>query len=105
MDLSRAMVQEAQKLSRREQIAVDIHQADALHLPYADACFDAVVHYGAINQFGGGKWQAIDEMVRVTKCRRDDRHPRRGYRPGKDTTWWARRLMWRNASVCLAAAA
>ena len=52
MDLSQAMVHEAQRFARRKQMTLDIHQADALHLPYADACFDAVVHYGAINQFG-----------------------------------------------------
>ena len=97
MDLSHAMVHEAQKLARRQQMTLDIHQADALHLPYADACFDAVVHYGAINQFGDAKRQAIDEMVRVTKSGGTIVILDEGIEPGKDTTWWAKLLMWRNA--------
>jgi ubiquinone/menaquinone biosynthesis C-methylase UbiE len=96
MDLSQAMVQEAQKVARRKNIAVDIHQADALKLPYADACFDAVVHYGAINQFGAGKRQAIDEMVRVTKAGGTIVILDEGIEPGKEATWWARLLIWRN---------
>lgn len=44
MDLSRAMVRAAQRLARAQHIAVDIQQADALQLPYADNYFDAVVH-------------------------------------------------------------
>jgi SAM-dependent methyltransferase len=97
MDLSRAMVHEAQKLARRQNMTVDIHQADALNLPYADACFDAVVHYGAINQFGDDKRQAIDEMVRVTKLGGTIVILDEGIEPGKDATWWAKLLIRRNA--------
>jgi len=97
MDLSRAMVSEAQRLARRRKMTLDIHQADALNLPYTDACFDVVVHYGAINQFGDGKRQAIDEMVRVTKSGGTIVILDEGIEPGKDTTWWAKLLMWRNA--------
>jgi SAM-dependent methyltransferase len=96
MDLSRAMVQEARRFARRRNITVDIHQADALNLPYADACFDAVVHYGAINQLGDGKRQVVSEMVRVTKSGGTIVILDEGIEPGKETTWWAKLLTWRN---------
>jgi SAM-dependent methyltransferase len=96
MDLSRAMVQEARRFARRKNMTVDVHQADALNLPYADACFDAVVHYGAINQFAGGKKQAIDEMVRVTKSGGTIAILDEGIEPGKEMSCRAKLLTWRN---------
>ena len=67
MDLSKAMVHQARRFARRRQIKADIHQASAFQLPYANECFDALIHYGAINQFGDSKHQAMDEIIRVTK--------------------------------------
>ena len=96
MDLSRTMVQEARRFARRKNMMVDIHQADALNLPYADACFDAVVHYGAINQFENHQRRAINEMVRVTKSGGTIVILDEGIEPGKETTWWAKLLTWRN---------
>jgi SAM-dependent methyltransferase len=96
MDLSRAMVQETRRFARRKNMTVDIHQADALNLPYADACFDAVVHYGAINQFEDRQRQVIDEMVRVTKSGGTIAILDEGIKPGKKTTWWAKLLIRRN---------
>jgi ubiquinone/menaquinone biosynthesis C-methylase UbiE len=96
MDLSRAMVQQAWKLARGKNIEVDVHQTDALHLPYADACFDAVVHYGAINQFGDAKRQAIDEMVRVTKSGGTIAILDEGIEPRKRDSWRSKLLIWRN---------
>lgn len=66
-DLSMALVRGARNAARRRRIPADLHQADALALPYADGYFDAVVHSGAINQFGSAKRQAIEEMIRVTR--------------------------------------
>ena len=67
MDNSTAMVRRAQRLARRKRLPVDVHQAHAMRrLPYRDASFDAVLHVGAINQFGGGRRQAMDEILRVT---------------------------------------
>jgi ubiquinone/menaquinone biosynthesis C-methylase UbiE len=97
MDLSRGMVHEARKLASRRNITLDIHQADALSLPYANACFDAVVHYGAINQFGDGKKRAIDEMVRVTRAGGTIVILDEGIEPGKTAAWWAKLLIRRNA--------
>jgi SAM-dependent methyltransferase len=96
MDLSRAMAQEAQRFARCKKLTVDIHQADALNLPYADACFDAVVHYGAINQFEDRQRRVIDEMVRVTKSGGTIAILDEGIEPGKETTWWAKLLIRRN---------
>jgi len=95
MDLSRAMVQEAQRFARANHIAADIQQADALKLPYADNCFDAVVHYGAINQFDD-KRKAIDEMLRVTKRGGVIAILDEGIEPGKENTWRAKLLIWKN---------
>jgi SAM-dependent methyltransferase len=66
-DLSRALARRAREVARRRGIRADVHQADALALPYADGHFDAVLHSGAINQFGGAKRRALDEIVRVTR--------------------------------------
>jgi SAM-dependent methyltransferase len=67
MDLLPTMARRARDLARREGIAADVQQADALALPYADGHFDAVVHCGTLNQFGAGKRQAVDEILRVTR--------------------------------------
>ena len=97
MDLSRAMVQEARQLPTAKILHRHSSGRRPSSLPYADAYFDVVVHYGAINQFGGDKRQAIDEMVRVTKAGGTIVILDEGIEPGKDTTWWVRLLMWRNA--------
>jgi ubiquinone/menaquinone biosynthesis C-methylase UbiE len=97
MDLSRTMVLETQRFARRKHMTVDIHQADAFHLPYADACFDAVVHYGAINQFEDRQHQVISEIMRVTKSEGRVAILDEGIEPGKETSWWAKLLTWRNA--------
>ena len=95
MDLSRAMVHEARRFARAKHIAADIQRADALNLPYADNCFDAVVHYGAINQFDD-KRKAIDEMLRVTKPGGVIAVLDEGMAPGKENTWLAKLLVWKN---------
>lgn len=67
MDLSPEMVRASTRLARRRRLPVDVVRADAMQLPYPDDTFDAVVHTGAINQFGDGKQTAMDEILRVTK--------------------------------------
>jgi len=95
MDLSRTMVREAQRFARAKHIAADIQQADAFQLPYADNCFDAIVHYGAINQFDD-KRKAIDEMLRVAKPGGVIAILDEGIEPGKENTWLAKLLVWKN---------
>jgi SAM-dependent methyltransferase len=96
MDLSRAMARQARRFARRKRIEVDIHQADALSLPYADDCFDAVVHAGAVNQFGDGKRRVVAEMVRVTRPGGTITIIDEGIEPGRERAWWARLLIRRN---------
>jgi ubiquinone/menaquinone biosynthesis C-methylase UbiE len=67
VDLSGLVVGQARARARRRGLQVDVHQADALALPYADAVFDALIHFGAINQFAGDQKQAIDEILRVVR--------------------------------------
>jgi len=67
MDLSPFVLGRAAELARRRRIEVALHQADALALPYAERSFDAVVHYGALNQFAPNIAAAIAEIVRVTR--------------------------------------
>lgn len=94
-DLSRAMVRAARHFARAKGIAADIQRADALQLPYADNCFDAVVHCGAINQLAD-KRRVIDEMLRVTKPGGAITILDEGIEPGKENTWLAKLLVWRN---------
>ena len=67
MDLSPEMVRAATRLAKRRRLPVTVDQGDALALPYPDATFDAVLHTGAINQFGEQRQQAMDEILRVTR--------------------------------------
>ncbi len=97
MDLSGAMLREARKLAQRKGIRTDIHQADALTLPYADGYFDTVIHYGAINQFEDGKRQAVEEIVRVTKDGGTVVILDEGIRKERQTSLWARLLIARNS--------
>jgi len=96
MDLSKAMVHQARRFARRRQIKADIHQSSAFQLPYANECFDALIHYGAINQFGDSKHQAMDEIIRVTKPGGTIVILDEGIKPGNEDAWWARLLIWRN---------
>lgn len=96
MDLSGVVVHQARRFAQRQNIKVDIHQADAASLPYADDSFDAVIHYGAFNQFGDDKPEAMNEIVRVTKPGGTIVILDEGIEPGREHTWKARLLTWRN---------
>jgi ubiquinone/menaquinone biosynthesis C-methylase UbiE/uncharacterized protein YbaR (Trm112 family) len=67
MDLCRAMLRRARRWADRRHGRVEAHQADAAALPYADGVFAAVIHVGAINQFGDATHRAVAEMIRVTR--------------------------------------
>jgi SAM-dependent methyltransferase len=96
MDLSELVVHQARALLRRRHIDADIHQADASALPYADETFDAVVHYGAINQFGERTRLAIDEIVRVTRPGGVVTLLDEGLVEKRRASWWGRMLIWGN---------
>ncbi len=93
VDLSRLVVHQARAMARRRGIAVDIHQADAAALPYADDTFDTVVHYGAINQFGDRLQASVDEILRVTKPGGSIVLLDEGLAEARRGGWWGRLLM------------
>jgi ubiquinone/menaquinone biosynthesis C-methylase UbiE len=97
MDLSRAMLQRARGWAERRRAPVDLHQADAAALPYADAAFDAVIHVGAINQFGAAARGAVAEMIRVTRPGGTVAIVDEGLEPSRATTALGRLLVRRNA--------
>lgn len=96
MDLSGYGVACARRAARRLPVAADVHQADALALPYADATFDAVVHYGALNQLGPDIRTAIEEIVRVTRPGGLVVLLDEGLAEERRGGWWGRLLTWGN---------
>lgn len=67
LDLSGGMLTQCRRKLRRQRLAADLMAGEAAHLPFADGSFDAVLHFGGINEFGDKK-RAIDEMVRVARA-------------------------------------
>lgn len=94
MDLSDLVLRRAHAMTRRRGIAVDLHQADAFALPYADETFDAVVHYGAVSEFGARTKSAIDEIVRVTRPGGVVVLLDEGLEESRREGWWGRLLIW-----------
>jgi ubiquinone/menaquinone biosynthesis C-methylase UbiE/uncharacterized protein YbaR (Trm112 family) len=97
MDLSRAMLRRARRWAERRHGRVDAHQADAAALPYADGVFAAVIHVGAINQFGDATHRAVAEMIRVTRPGGMVAIVDEGLEPWRAKTPLGRLLVWRNA--------
>ena len=67
LDISPGMLRQCVKKSRRAGARVDLVEGEGSRLPFADGAFDAVLHFGGINQFDE-KQRAIEEMVRVAKA-------------------------------------
>ncbi len=64
LDISRPMLMAAR--GKRGTSHLDLVQADMLHLPFADGCFDKVVSVTAL-EFVAQARQAVDEMFRVVR--------------------------------------
>jgi SAM-dependent methyltransferase len=64
LDLSAGMLGVAQKRVSSLTCPVHLVRGDAVHLPFADGVFDAVLHFGGLNLFGD-RSRALAEMVRV----------------------------------------
>jgi ubiquinone/menaquinone biosynthesis C-methylase UbiE len=64
VDLSRAMLRECRR--RHSALGIELVQADAQHLPFADASFDALFHMGGVNLFNDPAG-ALAEFVRVVR--------------------------------------
>ncbi len=66
LDISTGMLRQCEKKVQRRGLSADLIEGEAAHLPLADDSFDAVLHFGGINEFDDIK-QAITEMMRVAK--------------------------------------
>lgn len=65
-DLSRGMLEVARERLREHASSMSFVQCNGSYLPFADGVFDAVFHFGGINEFSE-KERAIAEMARVAK--------------------------------------
>jgi ubiquinone/menaquinone biosynthesis C-methylase UbiE len=97
MDLSREMLRRGRRWAERRRVRVDLQQAEADALPYADGFFDAVVHVGAINQFGEATHRGVAEMIRVTRAGGVVAIVDEGLEPARAQTLLGRLLIRRNA--------
>lgn len=66
LDISRGMLGECRKKITRRGLSADLIEGEAAHLPFPDNAFDAVLHFGGINEFDDKKG-AVEEMTRVAK--------------------------------------
>lgn len=66
LDISSGMLRQCEKKIQRKGLTAALVEGEAAHLPFRYEAFDAVLHFGGINEFSEKK-QAIDEMVRVAK--------------------------------------
>lgn len=66
LDISSGMLRQCEKKLKRKGLNATLIEGEAAHLPFPDEGFDAVLHFGGVNEFSEKK-QAIDEMVRVAK--------------------------------------
>jgi ubiquinone/menaquinone biosynthesis C-methylase UbiE len=66
LDFSPAMLTHAQEKLVACNTSAEYILGNAAYLPFADATFDAVFHFGGLNTFGDKK-KALAEMTRVTR--------------------------------------
>jgi ubiquinone/menaquinone biosynthesis C-methylase UbiE len=64
LDLSLAMLRQCQR--HHGGLGIELVHGNAQHLPFADASFDAVFHFGGVNLFNQPE-KAISEFVRVVR--------------------------------------
>jgi ubiquinone/menaquinone biosynthesis C-methylase UbiE len=67
VDLSRPMLNQCRRKTRRLGLSAGLVQAEAAWLPIASATFDAVLLFGGLNSFRD-RPGALLEIVRVTRC-------------------------------------
>lgn len=88
-DISRRMLEVAQKKMKTKGVRAELLLANASYLPYRTGVFDAVLHIGGLNTFADKK-RAIKEMYRVAKPGSKIVCCDEGLRPGKEKTWFGR---------------
>jgi len=67
-DISPAMLAIAKTETAEAAVPIEFSVGNAAYLPFADGQFDAVFHFGGINEFGDIT-RALAEMTRVTRIR------------------------------------
>lgn len=92
LDISHETLKVALRKTKAKGIKVELIQGNASYLPYRTAKFDAVLHVGALNQFGDKK-RAIQEMHRVAKPGSKIVICDEGLAPGKEKTWLGKRIL------------
>jgi len=98
MDISVEMLKMARRKMKAHAIPVELVQANASYLPYQTAQFEAVLHVGALNQFGDQK-RAMEEMHRVAKPGAKIVLCDEGLAPGREKTWLGRRILQRELTL------
>ncbi|HXK11023.1 MAG TPA: methyltransferase domain-containing protein [Vicinamibacteria bacterium] len=66
LDISRGMLHQCRKRSRRRGLDVELFVGAAERLPFRERVFDCVLHVGGINFFSDRR-RAVEEMVRVAR--------------------------------------
>jgi ubiquinone/menaquinone biosynthesis C-methylase UbiE len=66
LDISRGMLRQCERKVGRRGLSADLIEGEAAHLPFPDNAFDAVLHFGGINEFDD-KTRTVEEMTRVAK--------------------------------------
>ncbi len=66
LDISPAMLRRCRLKLRRRKLKADLIEGEASRLPFAEATFDAVFHFGGLAEFGD-KSGAIQQMMRVAR--------------------------------------
>lgn len=66
LDISMGMLQQCRRSMKRARREVELFHASAESLPFKDAAFDVVYHFGGINFFNDIQ-AAVCEMIRVAK--------------------------------------
>ncbi len=96
LDLSAAMLAVARKRAATVGCPVHLVRGDAVHLPFADGAFDAVLHFGGVNLFGD-RARALAEMVRVAKPGATLVVGDEGMSEARRASWLGRRLVKMNS--------
>ncbi|MEW6216921.1 MAG: methyltransferase domain-containing protein, partial [Candidatus Bipolaricaulota bacterium] len=91
-----AMLGVARKRAAAVGCPVHLVRGDAVHLPFADGAFDAVLHFGGVNLFGD-RARALAEMVRVAKPGATLVVGDEGMSEARRAAWLGRRLVKMNS--------
>jgi len=95
LDMSPGMLAVGRAKLKKKGIDSEFVLGNAAYLPFEDALFDSVLHFGGINTFGE-KQRAIAEMIRVAKPRAKIVIGDEGLAPGKERTRFGRWLLRKN---------